>query len=112
MELAASIPPAGLANRGAAKLALKDAVRPWLPDVLVDRRKQGFAMPLPEWLGRNSGLGATIHSSGACEAVRDMLDIAQIGRLQAAHADGKANFASIVHATFALNQWFARWATG
>jgi asparagine synthase (glutamine-hydrolysing) len=112
MELAASIPPADLANRHGAKLALKDAVRPWLPDALIDRRKQGFAMPLPEWLGHGSALGSTMRSSEACEAVRDMLDIAQIARLQAAHAAGKANFASVVHATFALNQWFGRWAAG
>jgi len=112
MELAALIPPAGLANRRAAKLALKDAVRPWLPDALLDRKKQGFAMPLPEWLGRGSALGATMRSSTACEAVLDMLDIGQIARLHEAHADGKANFASIMHATFALNQWFGRWAAG
>ena len=112
MELAASIPPAGLANRDAAKLALKDAVRPWLPDALIDRRKQGFAMPLSEWLGRGSALGETMWSKGACEALSDILDVAQIARLQVAHADGKANFTSIVHATFALNQWFGRWTAG
>ena len=57
MELAAAIPPRQLANRDAAKLLLKDAARPWLPDALLDRRKQGFAMPLPQWLREDSPAG-------------------------------------------------------
>ena len=42
---ASSRADAGLGR--AAKIALRDAVRPWLPDALLDRRKQGFALPLP-----------------------------------------------------------------
>jgi asparagine synthase (glutamine-hydrolysing) len=109
MELAASIPPSGLADRHAAKIALREAVRPWLPDALIDRRKQGFAMPLPEWLGTD--LGATMRADQACKAMHEVLDVGRIAQLQAAHARGRGNFASIVHATFALNHWFGRWMT-
>ena len=41
MELAAGIPATELASHDAAKLALKEAVRPWLPGALIDRPKQG-----------------------------------------------------------------------
>jgi asparagine synthase (glutamine-hydrolysing) len=46
MELAASFPPS-LKRRGAdAKVALRAAARPWLPDSILDRPKQGFGVPL------------------------------------------------------------------
>ncbi len=32
------------------KVVLREAVRPWLPDDLLDRPKQGFAVPLARWL--------------------------------------------------------------
>jgi asparagine synthase (glutamine-hydrolysing) len=109
MELAAGIPPGELVDRHAAKLALKAAVRPWLPEALIDRRKQGFAMPLPEWLGDDSVLGRTMRSAHTSEPVGALLDVRKVEELGAAHAKGAGNFTSIVHSTFVLDRWFAKW---
>jgi asparagine synthase (glutamine-hydrolysing) len=50
MELAASI-PADLKLRGREKKwILRDAMRGWLPDDVLDRPKQGFSVPLSDWL--------------------------------------------------------------
>jgi len=50
MELAASI-PANLKVRGASKKwILRQALRGWLPDDILDRPKQGFSVPLSAWL--------------------------------------------------------------
>jgi len=50
MELAATI-PAGLKVRGQQKKwILREALRGWLPDDLLDRPKQGFSVPLSSWL--------------------------------------------------------------
>ena len=50
MELAAGLPPE-LKRRGAeGKIALRAAARPWLPDAILDRPKQGFGVPLGRWL--------------------------------------------------------------
>jgi asparagine synthase (glutamine-hydrolysing) len=50
MAFAARLPER-LKRRGMqGKLLLRDAVRPWLPDDLLDRPKQGFAVPLDSWL--------------------------------------------------------------
>ncbi|HEY4093910.1 MAG TPA: asparagine synthase (glutamine-hydrolyzing) [Baekduia sp.] len=50
MQLAASI-PAGLKVRGGEKKwILREALRGWLPDELLDRPKQGFSVPLSAWL--------------------------------------------------------------
>jgi asparagine synthase (glutamine-hydrolysing) len=49
MERAARL-PARLKLRGrTSKALLKDAVRPWLPEAVVDRAKMGFGAPIAEW---------------------------------------------------------------
>jgi asparagine synthase (glutamine-hydrolysing) len=50
MELAASI-PADMKVRGAQKKwILREALRGWLPDDILDRPKQGFSVPESDWL--------------------------------------------------------------
>jgi asparagine synthase (glutamine-hydrolysing) len=50
MELAASI-PANLKIRGSQKKwILREAMRGWLPDEILDRPKQGFSVPESDWL--------------------------------------------------------------
>lgn len=50
MELAATM-PTRLKLRGTeGKIALREAARDWLPDGILDRPKQGFAVPLENWL--------------------------------------------------------------
>jgi asparagine synthase (glutamine-hydrolysing) len=42
--------PADLKRRGrTSKIGLKDALRPWIPDRILDRPKMGFSVPLSEW---------------------------------------------------------------
>jgi asparagine synthase (glutamine-hydrolysing) len=48
--LALSIPSAVKTNGGTLKQVLKQAVRGLIPDELIDRPKQGFGVPVHEWL--------------------------------------------------------------
>ena len=50
MEWAAGLPGQLKIRRGATKFLLKQAMAPWLPPELLDRRKQGFGVPLATWL--------------------------------------------------------------
>ena len=34
---------------GGGKFLLRRTVRPWLPEGILDRPKQGFAVPLSQW---------------------------------------------------------------
>ena len=109
MELAAGIPATELASHDAAKLALKEAVRPWLPGALIDRPKQGFAMPLPKWLGSDSVITSMMHGAGSSETLGELLDVERIAQLSAAHAQGEGNFTAILYSAFVLDQWFSKW---
>ncbi len=48
--LALSIPQKAKTNNGALKHVLKQAVRGLIPDEIIDRPKQGFGVPVREWL--------------------------------------------------------------
>jgi asparagine synthase (glutamine-hydrolysing) len=58
VELAMSIPQAVKTRNDRLKSVLKDAVRGVIPDELIDRPKQGFGVPVHEWL--QQGLGERI----------------------------------------------------
>jgi asparagine synthase (glutamine-hydrolysing) len=49
VELAMSIPETAKTRNGTLKHILKKAVRGVIPDELIDRRKQGFGVPVYEW---------------------------------------------------------------
>jgi asparagine synthase (glutamine-hydrolysing) len=50
MEMAARLPAEAKLDGTTSKRVLKDALRAWLPDRIVNREKMGFAVPLAEWL--------------------------------------------------------------
>lgn len=55
VELAMSIPASVKTRHGELKAILKRAVRGTIPDVLIDRKKQGFAVPILEWMWGRMG---------------------------------------------------------
>ncbi|HEV8199044.1 MAG TPA: asparagine synthase (glutamine-hydrolyzing) [Candidatus Polarisedimenticolia bacterium] len=59
VEFAAAIPPGMLLRDGTTKWIFKEAMRGILPDDIIDRRKQGFAIPLGRWF--RGKLGGFVH---------------------------------------------------
>ena len=55
VELAMSIPEAVKTKNGVPKYILKRAVRGVIPDDLIDRKKQGFGVPVHEWYDTRFG---------------------------------------------------------
>jgi asparagine synthase (glutamine-hydrolysing) len=49
MELAARIPSSLKLSGGTGKYIFKKALSPVLPQVILERKKQGFAIPLARW---------------------------------------------------------------
>jgi asparagine synthase (glutamine-hydrolysing) len=79
VELALSMPTAAKVRGGELKHVLKDAVRGVIPDVLVDRPKQGFRMPVDEWFQERLGERTRAELAEMCAAT-DVLDEAEVAR--------------------------------
>jgi len=80
VELAMSIPEAVKIKDGVLKYILKKAVRGLVPDELIDRKKQGFGVPIYEWFFDRLGDMAQRELDEFCRAT-DFLDPAGVKRL-------------------------------
>jgi asparagine synthase (glutamine-hydrolysing) len=49
MQFAASLPPSLKLRRTQRKLALRAALRGWIPDEILDAPKRGFCVPIADW---------------------------------------------------------------
>ena len=98
--------PTQLKIKGAGKYVLREAVRPWLPEGILERRKQGFQLPLADWfLGDFSTFAREAwHDSGAAEA--GYLNPRAIDSLFDEHRSGRANHAKLLHEITAFSCWW------
>lgn len=89
VEFAATIPPEWMLRNGSGKDIFKRALRDILPDEIIDRRKQGFAVPLARWFrGR---LTSYLHDLLLSESSRnrDIFNPDYIERLIRIHNGGR-----------------------
>jgi asparagine synthase (glutamine-hydrolysing) len=80
VELAMSIPQALKTRNGTLKHILKKAVRGLIPDELIDRKKQGFGVPIYEWFFERLGDRARAELEDFCKQT-DLLDLDAVMRL-------------------------------
>jgi asparagine synthase (glutamine-hydrolysing) len=80
VELAMSIPASIKTKNGTLKYILKKAVRGLIPDVLIDRKKQGFGVPIYEWFFDQFGTKARQELREFCQQT-DFLNSLEIERL-------------------------------
>jgi asparagine synthase (glutamine-hydrolysing) len=73
VEFGMSIPASIKTRKGNLKHILKKAVRGVIPDEVIDRKKQGFAAPIPEWFRGNLGVVARRELKELCDET-DLLD--------------------------------------
>jgi asparagine synthase (glutamine-hydrolysing) len=104
LGLAATIPPRLLASRVQAKKVLKSALRAWLPEALLYRRKMGFAVPLARWIDGN--LQPIFGEARQEFSLDDWLDEQ---RVTGARGARRAGSTSVMHNVFLLKHWLARW---
>jgi asparagine synthase (glutamine-hydrolysing) len=80
VALALSIPSRVKVPNGELKRVLRRAVRGVIPDELIDRPKQGFRVPVEEWLLRELGDRTRREVADLC-AQTDLLDATEAARL-------------------------------
>ena len=89
VEFAASIPSELKLRHGTTKHIFKQAMRGILPDAVIDRRKQGFAVPLGSWFrGQLGGFLREHLLSSHCQQ-RGIFDTAYVERLITLHERGR-----------------------
>ncbi len=107
MALGARIPPEALAAWNQSKKVLKAALRPWLPDSTLYRRKMGFALPLKNWM--NGGLRQLFKPGEAEDPMDDLLDTRLLERSALARHSGGGEAVSRLHSLFFLRRWAGQW---
>lgn len=80
VELAMSIPQATKVRHGSLKYILKKSVRGLIPDELIDRKKQGFGVPVYEWFGDRLGEFTRRELRRFCDET-DFFDPAEVERV-------------------------------
>ena len=106
MELAFSMPSRLKLRDHERKYILKRALRGILPDCILQRKKEGFSIPMKQWLKRELSDLMNDLLSPARVARRGLFEPAAVGRLIREHQIGRENHA---HTLFPL-MVFERWA--
>jgi asparagine synthase (glutamine-hydrolysing) len=80
VELAMSIPESVKTKNGILKYILKKAVKGLIPDELINRKKQGFGVPVHEWFFGQFGVKARQELREFCQKT-DFLDSTEVKHL-------------------------------
>jgi len=89
VEFAATIPSRFRLRDGTTKYLFKQAMRGVLPDSIIDRRKQGFAVPLSRWFrGELSGFARDLLLSDTCRQ-RGIFNVGYLERMLQLNAQGR-----------------------
>lgn len=105
VDLALSMPQSMKLAGKTGKHVVREAVGPWLPPGIFDRRKQGFQMPLSAWFAGDFGA----YAEGLWRTGRARADgfwqIAEVDRLFADHRAGKRDHSRFLYALAVYCLW-------
>jgi asparagine synthase (glutamine-hydrolysing) len=112
VEFTSHIPAAMNMGGGRTKDILKRAVAGLVPDDIANRPKQGFSLPVKQWLrGPLEGFARqSIFESRLRE--REFFDYDAIRGIFDAHVSGKSNADTLIWSLINLSQWYDRWIAG
>ncbi len=110
MELAFSMPGDLKIRGGTRKYILKQALRGLVPDRILDRKKEGFSIPMKQWLKRE--LKPLMERLLAPErlAARGLIEPAETRRLIDEHCAGRANHAHVLFSLMVFERWAEEFA--
>lgn len=109
VEFAASLPADLRIRGGRGKHLLRQVARRWLPAAVLDKPKQGFAIPLATWFrGPLRALAADVFASRAFRE-RGLMNAAAADRYLAAHVAGAADYGETLWLILSLELWARRY---
>jgi asparagine synthase (glutamine-hydrolysing) len=105
MELAFSMPGDLKIRNGTRKFVVKEAMRGILPDRILDRSKEGFSIPMKQWLKRElKPLMDRLLAPDRLRA-RGLIDPDETHRLIEEHCAGSANHAHVLFSLMVFERW-------
>ena len=112
MELAARIPSRWKIHAGQTKWVLKQAVRESLPESILRRTKQGFEIPIDDWLRGplRPMFESAVLDRGA--RVADLIDQDVARRIYHSHLTGTGRQGSTLWSLLVLARWAERYLSG
>jgi asparagine synthase (glutamine-hydrolysing) len=108
-EYVLSLPASLKMADGRTKIVLKDAAAAWLPKDLLERKKQGFRVPLPEWLRNELASWGEAVLRGSSLRELGIIDFDYVMGLWRAHKGGKADNSFALWSLINLSAWYERW---
>ena len=112
VEFAVRLPAHLRVRGGRGKHLLREVARRWLPPSILDKPKQGFAIPLDEWFrGRLGDMAADTFGSRAFRE-RGWVQPAAADGLLVEHRAGRANHAEPLWQVLMLERWARRFVDG
>ncbi len=108
-EFLFSLPGDVKLRRGVGKAILKDIVRPRLPAEVIDRPKEGFSIPMKNWLrGPLAGMARELLSPSSLGKL-GLFDQKTVDRLLAGHLSGREDHAHRIWPLMHLALWAEEW---
>lgn len=111
VEFAASIPAALKFPGFRTRAIYRKALRGVLPPKILNRGKQGYSLPLKQWL-RGELREYMVALLNGSEMIRAHLDVGYVNELIAEHLAGRANHNHLLWALMNLALWHRRYLEG
>jgi asparagine synthase (glutamine-hydrolysing) len=91
---------------GVGKYILRQAIEPWVPAEVAERRKQGFQMPLTEWFAGDFGTHAQELWQDGGAADLDFLSRSAVNALFDEHRKGQRDHGRFFYALSMFSLWW------
>jgi asparagine synthase (glutamine-hydrolysing) len=109
VSFACQLPPELRLRRLTSKYVLKRAMRGRLPDAIIDRKKQGFGVPVARWMKEDlrPALLDELHPDKLRR--EGLFDPAAVQTLLDDHLTGRRDRRKALWTLFTFQRWLARW---
>lgn len=108
VDLALAMPADVKLRGGVGKWPVREAVAPWLPAGILNRRKQGFQLPLNEWFADDLGSYTRGLWNDAGPRAVEWVAPAAVDALFAEHRSGRRDHGRVLYALANFCLWICR----
>ncbi|MCB1562685.1 MAG: asparagine synthase (glutamine-hydrolyzing) [Alphaproteobacteria bacterium] len=110
-DFAWSLPLSYKIRGGQGKYLLRQSLKRYVPDHLFERPKQGFSIPISDWLRGPLRDWAETLLDARCLEKQGFLDAPLIRRTWEAHLSGQGNHAAGLWNVLMFQAWYEHWMT-